>query len=183
MTKRNLTLLLFVFLDLVIVALNLDFDTSEENKFERQELTQESYLQDRCLIYSEHPEILLEKIRPKKEKECMAIILDIYAKDADENCKTAILDLIMNRVSCLDFPNSIIGVCEQKNQWSGYDKSKIPSKDSYKFVEKYLSNTDKIRNMQIERNMYFLRIANNGIYFRSNLQNFEKECFVSFYST
>lgn len=181
MNKRNLILLLFVFLDLVIVAFNLDFYISAENKLECQELTQELYLQDRCLIYSEHPEILLEKIRPKKEKECMARILDIYAKDADENCKTAILDLIMNRVSCLDFPNNIIGVCEQKNQWSGYDKSETPSKDSYKFVEKYLSNTDKIRNMQIERDMYFFRIADNGIYFRANLQNFEKECFVPFY--
>lgn len=145
-------------------------------------IRQEEWI-DLYKLYKECPELLEEKVKPRREREAMARIVDSYAPNSDEICKIAILELIMTRVETAGFPNNIIDVCEQPNQWSNYNRNKEPSKESYLLADNFLNSFyDNYSNMYIDDSSVFVRKAEEGLYFRDNLFDVSSELFIPYYS-
>lgn len=145
------------------------------------EAPEEIEIVDRIQFYKEHPEELKAHVQPTIDAKLMATIVDSVAPNSDDNCKIAVMDCIINRVRTRGFPSTIEDVCTQKNQWTGYTSESSFSEYTYELVKEYLKNMSTLRISPIDRNMTYMRVAKEGLYFRTGWEA-ENEVLVSYYS-
>lgn len=137
---------------------------------------------DLMKYYSENPDILQKKTEPIRNAKMLATIADAVAPDSDDICKIAIMDCIVNRTRATGFPNSIEEVCLQKNQWQGYTSESTYSDETYRLAKQYIDQMGEFRIRSIESNMVYLRLGNNGIFFRSTWDS-DMETYVPYFTT
>lgn len=119
-------------------------------------------------VYRENPELLEKRILPMKEAKWLATIADAVAPNSDDNCKIAIMECIINRTKAYGFPNTIEGVCSEKNQWQGYKTNSGYTNETYRLAKIFRDSLNEAREPLINSDMVFMRIDHDGIYFRNS---------------
>lgn len=144
------------------------------------ESTPEPYI-DRVAYYKENPEELKSRVQPITDAKCLATIADSVAPKADNYCKLAVMQCIINRTKYSGFPNTIESVCGQKNQWQGYTTNSTYSDETYIIAKELVESIGECRITPIETNMVYLRVGESGLYFRSSW-NEQNETYIPYYS-
>lgn len=132
-------------------------------------------------VYRENPDILKEKTQPITDAKWLATIVDAVAPNSDENCKRAIMECIVNRTNAYGFPNTIEGVCAEKNQWQGYTKDSTYTEETYKLAKSFRDSIKEFRISPINSDMVYMRVDYNGLYFRNSWDS-KYEYLVPYYS-
>lgn len=136
---------------------------------------------DRVAYYKENPEELMSRVQPITDAKWLATVADSVAPDADNTCKLAVMQCIINRTKYSGFPNSIESVCSQKNQWQGYTVTSTYSDSTYKLARELVDSIGEFRITPIETNMVYLRVGESGLYFRASW-NETTEQYIPYYS-
>lgn len=111
----------------------------------------------------------------------LATVADSVAPDADNTCKLAVMQCIINWTKYSGFPNSIESVCSQKNQWQGYTATSTYSDSTYKLARELVDSIGEFRITPIETNMVYVRVGESGLYFRASW-NETNEQYIPYYS-
>lgn len=132
-------------------------------------------------VYRENPEILKEKTQPITDAKWLATIVDAVAPNSDDNCKLAIMECIVNRTRASGFPNTIEGVCAEKNQWQGYTNDSTYTDETYKLAKNFRNSIKEPRISPINGDMVYMRVDYTGLYFRNSWDS-NYEYFVPYFS-
>lgn len=135
---------------------------------------------DLVSYYQNNPEELNKKVQPITDAKWLATIADSVAPDANDYCKRAVMECIINRTKSSGFPDSIESVCSQKNQWQGYSFESTYTEETYKIAREFVDSLDEFRISPIDSNMVYLRVGNTGLYFRASW-NDENETYIPYY--
>ena len=124
---------------------------------------------DLVTYWNEHPEESpYELIRNARaiavvvDATCNEIERQFYIRPGDE-CKKAIAQCIINRSNTAGFPNPIIEVCEQPNQWQGVTHESEASNATAKLIRTMLEEEEA---GGIPKNCVFFCLTGLGIEFR-----------------
>lgn len=99
---------------------------------------------------------------------CVARVLyGIRGYDLSENAKTAVIEVILNRVECSfgEFGDTVQAVCEKPNQWQGFTTDSKYLKEDYELAVEVLNSENPVRT--IPEGCYFLVVKQGAVVART----------------
>lgn len=124
---------------------------------------------DRVAYWEEHPEESPYELIGNAH--AIAVVVDAtcsviesnYYISPDDDCKKAIAQCIINRANTAGFPNTIVEVCEQRNQWQGVTHESEASNATHNLIKTML---EKEESGGIPKNCVYFCLTGLGIEFR-----------------
>ena len=93
----------------------------------------------------------------------MAAVADAVVPDGTDIQKQAVMNCIIYRSKAIGFPNDIVSVCHQKNQWGGYIDDTIYNRNTYNLALEMFDNFEQV----IPDGLVYLRKGEQGgLFFR-----------------
>lgn len=173
--KKKIILIVFIVFGFIILS-SMALTPKDEPIVE----IEEDVCVDLISYYKDNPEELAARVQPITDAKWLATIADAVVPNANNTCKLAVMQCIINRTRAIGFPNTIEDVCSQKNQWQGYTSQSTYTDETYKLARELVDSLGDFRTTPIETNMVYLRVGESGLYFRPSW-NSSNETYIPYY--
>ena len=116
-----------------------------------------------------------EAVQKSMDIHVMARVVDAVVPECDNNCRMALMQLIINRYN-LGYADTIEGVCNMPQQWQGLTALSKETNATVMLARNYIEEPLEV----IPTNMQYMCVESDGLSFRSNW-NGGTEIFVPFW--
>lgn len=106
----------------------------------------------------------------EREAECIAKVLYGTARNHSSDGQRAVIWCILNRVEHTSYPDTVIEVCEQPQQWMGYDASNPVIEELYNISLETLKSWYNQEHRPMSADYIFMSWSSNEIVLRDTFE-------------
>ena len=106
----------------------------------------------------------------EREAECIAKVLYGTARNHSSDGQRAVIWCILNRVEHTSYPDTVIEVCEQPQQWMGYDASNPVREELYNISLETLKSWYNQEHRPMSADYIFMSWSSNEIVLRDTFE-------------
>lgn len=147
----------------------------------KDKIKYETLMADELAAVSEAHELELAEVRRQyeyggdadmieREAECIAKVLYGTARNHSSDGQRAVIWCILNRVEHTSYPDTVIEVCEQPQQWMGYDESNPVIEELYDISLETLKSWYNQEHRPMSADYIFMSWSSNEIVLRDTFE-------------